>query len=38
VVQQKNLAGSNKEKLDEMIATFEKLRGENNDVKKLELK
>jgi arylsulfatase A-like enzyme len=34
VVQQKNLASSNKEKLDEMIATFEKLRGSNKGVKK----
>ena len=38
VEQQKNLAGSNKEKLDEMIATFEKLRGNNKNVKELELK
>jgi arylsulfatase A-like enzyme len=38
VVQHKNLAGSNKEKLDEMIVTFKKLRGNNKDVTELELK
>ena len=37
--QQENLASTNKEKLDEMIATFERIRGvEYKNVEKLELK
>ncbi len=39
VVQQKNLAATNKTKLDEMIATFENIRGAGyNKTEKLELK
>ncbi len=36
--QQQNLAVSNKEKLDDMIAVFEKIRGDNSNTQKLELK
>lgn len=37
--QQKNLAESNKAKLDEMVALFEKIRGNaNKDIQQLELK
>lgn len=36
--QRKNLAESNPEKLQEMITTFEAIRGKSDDVQKLELK
>jgi arylsulfatase A-like enzyme len=36
--EQNNLADSNKEKLNEMITEFEKIRGVNNKIEKLELK
>jgi len=38
VVQQQNLADSNKEKLDEMIAVFEEIRGDNSNTQKMKLK
>ena len=38
VVQQQNLADSNKDKLDEMIAVFEKIRGDNSKTQKIKLK
>ena len=39
ISQKNNLASSNKEKLDEMIATFKKIRGDTyNDTEALELK
>ena len=38
IAQQQNLADTNKDKLEEMIATFKEIRGDNSKTKKLELK
>ena len=36
--QQNNLAASNKEKLEELIAKFEGIRGDHNTTQKIQLK